>query len=253
MRYNFEVLLMSLKQLTISFPEVSVFSDIKHSGSVSYINDASAFLSSFLISRRKNPLEKLIPHSHGMKVLTHFNILVYKKGKPLSFPPFFPNKLVSLYVSIFICKLFCMLVCQYFYQCMKNVIFCRVDTAQFWFMYIDMMKMQYQKHTAVQENNYHLQLHALQQFLPLQFNFNMHSYARYCAYYAEVLLQIDTLHSDLKDTLSRFIYTSPRPLPSSNSCRPKGEQTITRDEKTSGGIRNVASSSFIVLKWSLNR
>ena len=120
-------------------------------------------------------------------------------------------------------------------------------------MYTDMMKMQYQTNTAVQESNYDLQLHALQQFLPLYFNFNMHSYTRCCAYYAEVLLQIDTLHSDLKDTLSRFIYTSPRPLPFSNSCRPMGEQTITRDEKTSGGIRNVASSSSFVLKWSLNR
>ena len=86
-----EVLLISLKQLAVSFPEVSVFSDIKHSSSVSHINDASAFLSPFLVSRRKNPLEKLIPHSGGMKVLTHFNVAVYKRGKLLSFPPFFPK------------------------------------------------------------------------------------------------------------------------------------------------------------------
>ena len=110
-RYNFEVLVISLKQLTVFFAEVSVFSDIKHSDSVSYINDASAFFSPFLIARRQYPLEKLIPHSHGMKNLTHFNIPVYKRGKLLSFPPFFPNKLLSLYVSIFICKFICMLVC----------------------------------------------------------------------------------------------------------------------------------------------
>ena len=51
-------------------------------------------------------------------------------------------------------------------------------TAQVWLMHIDMMKMQHQAHNAAQENNYDLRLHALQQFLPLYFNFNMHNYAR---------------------------------------------------------------------------
>ena len=44
-----------------------------------YINGASVFLSPSLISRRKNPFKKLMPHSHGMKVLTHFNIPVCKE------------------------------------------------------------------------------------------------------------------------------------------------------------------------------
>ena len=104
---------------------------------------------------------------------------------------------------------------------MKNFVFCRVDivdissitnlflsggildkTAQVWLMHIDVMKMQHQALNAVQENNYDICLHALQQFLPLYFNFNMHNYARYCAYYAEVLLQIDTLYPGLNDTLN---------------------------------------------------
>ena len=54
----------------------------------------------------------------------------------------------------------------------------------------------------MQENNYDLLLYALQQFVPLYFNFDMHNYARYCVYYAEVLSQIDTLYPGLKDTLS---------------------------------------------------
>ena len=54
-------------------------------------------------------------------------------------------------------------------------------------MYIDLMKMQHKAQTALQENNYDLGLHSLQQFLPLYFNFNMHHDVRYCAYYAEVL------------------------------------------------------------------
>ena len=157
-RYNFEILLISLKGMTISFPEVSVFSDIKHSSSVSYINDPSVFLSPSLISRMKNPLNKLVPHSHDMKVLTHFNIPVCKR-KTYVLSTLFPNKLVSLYVKIFICEFICMLVCQYIYQCMTHFIFYRVDvinissvinlflsggilgkTAQFWLMYTDMMK-----------------------------------------------------------------------------------------------------------------
>ena len=65
--------------------------------------------------------------------------------------------------------------------------FYRGDTAQFWLMYIDLMKMQHKAQTALQENNYDLGLHSLQQFLPLYFNFDMHHDVRYCAYYAEVL------------------------------------------------------------------
>ena len=65
-----------------------------------------------------------------------------------------------------------------------------------------MMKMQHQAHTVVQENNYDLRLHPLQQFLPLYFNFNMQNYARYGAYYAKVLSQIDTLYPGLEDTRS---------------------------------------------------
>ena len=87
---------------------------------------------------------------------------------------------------------------------------------------IYMMKMQHQAHTAVQENNC-LQLHVLQQFLPLYFNFNMHSYARLCPLCWGIIANRNFAswperHSKLK----RFIYTSPRPLPSLNSSRPKG-------------------------------
>ena len=69
-------------------------------------------------------------------------------------------------------------------------------------MYIDMIKVQHQAHTDVQENSYCLHLHALLQFLPLYFNFNMHNYASSCVYYAEVSSQIDTLYPGRKDTLN---------------------------------------------------
>ena len=122
-------------------------------------------------------------------------------------------------------------------------------------MYIDMMKMQYQARTAVQENNYDLCLHAFQQFLPLYFSSNMDNYVRYCVYYAEVLSQIDTLYPALKDTLilkGLSIQAQDR-YPLRTAVDQRGEQTINRDGKTSGSIRNVTSSSSSVLKWCLNR
>ena len=128
-------------------------------------------------------------------------------------------------------------------------------TAQFWVMYIDMMKMQHQAHTAMQENNYDPLLHALQQFLLLYFNFNMQSYARYGVYYADMLSQVNTLYPGLKDTLSSndlSIEAQDR-YPLRTAVAQSGEQTINRDGKTSGGIRNVASSSSFILKWCLNR
>ena len=83
----------------------------------------------------------------------------------------------------------------------------------------------------------------------------MHNYARYCVYYAEVLSQIDTLYPGLKDTLSLKGWSI-----QAQDCNPlriaadqRWEQTINRDGTTSGGIRNVASSSSSVLKWCLNR
>ena len=117
------------------------------------------------------------------------------------------------------------------------------------------MKMQQQAHTAVQENNYNLRLHALQQFLPLYFNFNMHNYARYGAYYAEILSQIDVLYPGLEETLklNSLSVQAQDHHPLRTAIDQRGEQTINRDGKTSGGIRNVASSSSSVLKWCLNR
>ena len=205
---------MLLKRLTILFPKVPVFSVIKHSVSVSYIDDASNdFSSPSLRSKRKSPFKKLIPHSHDTKVLIHFDIQEWKSGKLLSF--FF-----SLFSEInqFICTLaylsVSLSVCQYAsispsiwrilfftgYILFKNIssiinlflsegFLCK--TAQFWLLYIDIMKMQFQAHTTVQENNYDLRLHTLQHstiaLLPLYYNFNTHSYAFYGAYFAKVL------------------------------------------------------------------
>ena len=106
-------------------------------------------------------------------------------------------------------------------------------TVEFWLMYIDMIMISV--------------------FMRFS-NFNMHNYARYCAYCAQVLSQTDTLYSRLEDTLSLkglSIQAQDR-YPLQTAVDERGKQTINRDGKTSGGIRNVASSSSSVLKWCLN-
>ena len=63
-----------------------------------------------------------------------------------------------------------------------------------------MKKMQHQVHTAVQEDNYNLFLHVLQQFLPLYFSrLNLNNYLRYGAYYVKMLSLMDTFCPGLKD------------------------------------------------------
>ena len=46
--------------------------------------------------------------------------------------------------------------------------------------------------------------------------------------------------TERQSRLERFIYTSRKPLPSSNHYQPNGEANYQRDRNTSGGIGKVA-------------
>lgn len=128
-------------------------------------------------------------------------------------------------------------------------------TAQFWMLYIDIVNLQNQAHTAIQENNFDLRLESINKFIPLYFYFNMPNYARYMSYYSEVLSNIDTLYPGLKPILQSTglsIQAQDR-YPLRTSIDQRGEQTINRDAKTSGGVGSFAASSSAVLKWCLSR
>ena len=73
----------------------------------------------------------------------------------------------------------------------------------------------------------------------------MNNYARYCVYYGEVLSQIGTSYPGLKDTLSLkgLSVQAQDCYPLRAAVNQRRKQTMNRDGKTSGGIRNVASSS----------
>ena len=74
---------------------------------------------------------------------------------------------------------------------------------QFWLMYIDMMKHQTMAHTAVQENDFNMRLHAWEYWLPFYFTSNFCNYARYGSYYLETLKNLDNLYPGLKEMLEK--------------------------------------------------
>lgn len=51
-------------------------------------------------------------------------------------------------------------------------------TAQFWLIYMDLMRYQIMAHTATQENNHHMLMYCWQQFIPMYFALNKLHYAR---------------------------------------------------------------------------
>lgn len=128
-------------------------------------------------------------------------------------------------------------------------------TAQFWLIYIDLMRLQRQYHTAVQENDFELRLASIEAFLPYYFYYNMHNYARYASYYVQVLKSIDLNQPGLKDLLlsSGLSVQSQDRYPLRTAIDMRGEQTLNRDAKTSGGITYFAASTPSVQKWALNR
>ena len=52
------------------------------------------------------------------------------------------------------------------------------DTARFWIMYMDLMRIQNLGQSAIQENNFHMVFYAWKEFLPFYFALNKMHYAR---------------------------------------------------------------------------
>ena len=74
-------------------------------------------------------------------------------------------------------------------------------TAQFWCIYLDLMKMQHWIHTTLQENDFELQIKSWKFFLPFYFALNKINYARYESYYVEALKSIEIILPGLKEML----------------------------------------------------
>ena len=129
-------------------------------------------------------------------------------------------------------------------------------TAQFWLsMYLDLMEKQHLIHIAVHENNFDLRTLCWKFFLPLYFSLQKVNYARYGSFYVEVLLKMEKLYPGLKDLLREkgMSVQAQEKVPLRVPIDQRGEQTLNRDAKTTGGITHFASDSTGILKWTLNR
>ena len=129
-------------------------------------------------------------------------------------------------------------------------------TPQFWLVhYLDIMPNQHLLHSAIQSNNFSLRLHGLKTALPFLFALNKQNYARYGAIYVNTLENLERTHPGCKELLSEkglSVQGQDR-----YKCRiaidQRGEQTINKDAKVSGGIKYFASDENAILKWTLNR
>ena len=74
-------------------------------------------------------------------------------------------------------------------------------TAQFWLIYLDLMKVQHLAYTAVQENDFNMRVLAREKILPFYFYFNKINYARYGTYYLQHLTHIEMIKSGMKELL----------------------------------------------------
>ena len=64
-------------------------------------------------------------------------------------------------------------------------------TAQFWMMYLNMMRNQHCIHTAVQENTFNMPLECWEFFITFYFSLNKINYARYGSYYLQQMKLVD--------------------------------------------------------------
>lgn len=128
-------------------------------------------------------------------------------------------------------------------------------TGQFWSIYLDLMRMQHLTHLAIQENDFFVRLAGWQYFIPFYFALNKTNYARYGSYYLQTMEQIESLYPGLKEMLQYkgLSVQAQEKYSLRTAIDQRGEQTINRDAKVTGGIKNFATRENSVLKWCLNR
>ena len=128
-------------------------------------------------------------------------------------------------------------------------------TATFWLTYLDLVRMQHVIHTSIQENDFEKRVLGWKYFLLFYFALNYFNCARYGSYYAQVLESIQQMYPGLKDMLKckGLPVQAQKKYSLRTSINQRGEQTINRDAKTSGGIKAFSTKEENVSKWCLNR
>ena len=129
-------------------------------------------------------------------------------------------------------------------------------TAKFWTVYyLDVITYLHKIHFAVQTNNFDLRLKGQTDVLPFFFALNKQNYARYGSTYVYAMQNLEKTHPGCKQLIKekglsvqgQDQYDLRIPIDQ------RGEQTVNKDAKTSGGIKYFASDSNSIRKWTLNR
>lgn len=109
-------------------------------------------------------------------------------------------------------------------------------TAQYWLIYMDIMRIQHQIHLAVQTNDFGMRLDAWERMLPFYFTFDKTNYARYGTWYVETLKNLEIRYPGLKQLLQSegLSVQAQSSYSLRTSIDQRGEQTINRDAKTAG-------------------
>ena len=113
-------------------------------------------------------------------------------------------------------------------------------TAKFWVVYyMDVLSNIIQIHHAGQTNDFGLRFDGLKKALPFYFALNKHNYARYGTIYVHSLANIGAKHPGCKKLiLNKGLSVQAQcRYPLRKSIDQRGEQTINRDAKNSGGIK----------------
>ena len=129
-------------------------------------------------------------------------------------------------------------------------------TPQFWMTnYLDIIYILHSFHIAVQESNYELRLKGYLDMMPYFFGLNLTNYSRYGSYYLCQMLNMEERYPGNEDILKKYGISvqGQDKYPLRTAIDQRGEQTLNRDAKVSGGITAFAVDEASVSKWTLNR
>ena len=129
-------------------------------------------------------------------------------------------------------------------------------TPQFWVRnYLDVVDILHLLHISVHTADYDLRLLAWKRILPYFFALDRTNYSRYGSYYVAQLESLDSVYPGCKELLKHhgISVQGQERYPLRTAIDQRGEQTLNKDAKNCGGIRNFAGNSEAVTKWTLNR
>ena len=116
------------------------------------------------------------------------------------------------------------------------------------------MEHQLRIHVTVQENNFTERIIVWEYFLSFYFATNNINHARYGSYYVQSIKCINHLYPGLKEILENNcipVQAQDR-YPIRTAMDQRGKQTLSKDAKTTGGVKGFAVNQATILRWTFN-